>query len=309
MVTGAGSGVGKHLVKVLSGKGHKVLATDVNEVALNRALEEEEATEKWDKTNVHVLKLDVTVEADWRNAMEFCEKNFGGLDVCMNLAGYLKPGKTQNLTKKDIDNHVDVNLKGVMLGTTFAAWLMSKQVAEGKLDSGGHIINFASLGAIAPVSGVTLYIGTKYGCRGFSLCASKDLFDHGVFVTCVLPDAIQTPMVDLQLNYEDSALAFSGSVLSLHDVENVMFTRILPYREREVLIASSFLRGKAARLADLCSGSVALNWIEKHMRRLGVQRQQMKKQILKAEDQKKKKETLIEETYDRSQSPVLFRET
>jgi 3-oxoacyl-[acyl-carrier protein] reductase len=53
----------------------------------------------------------------------------------------------------------------------------------------------------------------RFGCRGFSLCASKDLDPLGVCVTCVLPDAVQTPMADLQLDFDEASMAFSGGDL------------------------------------------------------------------------------------------------
>ena len=97
----------------------------------------------------------------------------------------------------------DINIKGVMFGTKFASDLMANMPGPG-----GHIINFASLGAVAPVSGVTLYIASKYAVRGFSLCASKDLAPLNLHVSCVCPDAVKTAMVDLQLHFEASALAY-----------------------------------------------------------------------------------------------------
>lgn len=303
LITGGASGVGKHMVGAISRLGHRVLATDINSSLLETVAEEE----AWSSDLVTLRRLDVTSEADWKAAIEECESQWGGIDVCMNIAGFLKPSKTQNVTARDIELHVGVNVKGVMYGTSLAAALMTRQVSEGRLPKGGHIINFASLGAIAPVQGVGLYIATKYACRGFSLSASKDLFASGVFVTCVMPDAIQTPMVDLQLHFEESAMAYSGDILTLHDVEKVIIERVLPNREREVLIPTSVTRGKGARLADVFSGSLLLNFVEETMRQKGVRAQKHRKEqgvtAIDAHDHSKRKVPSRTRASDRSPSP------
>ena len=65
------------------------------------------------------------------------------------------------------------------------------------------------MAAVGPVSGVTLYAAAKFGCRGFSLAANKDLASDGIAVTCLMPDAMQTPMVTKQLDCDGGAYAFS----------------------------------------------------------------------------------------------------
>ena len=269
VVTGAGSGVGRRMVGAVVRRGHAVVALDVNAAAREDA---------WDLEAVTMLRADVTREQDWEQAVVVATRKLGGVDVLMNVAGYLKPASTVDVTPRDIHMHIDVNVKGVMLGTVAFARLMAKQVASGELPCGGHIVNFSSLGAIAPVSGVGLYIGSKAACRSFSLCAAKDLAPLGVFVTAVCPDAIQTPMVDLQLHYKESSMAFSGGILTLDDVEEAIFSDVLPNRPREVLLPTSVVRGKMARLADVFSGTLVIAWAEAFMRARG-EREQAKRTV------------------------------
>ena len=49
--------------------------------------------------------------SDWKTGIGEMERQWGGLDVCMNIAGYLMPKKIQDATDADIDRHVDVMLK------------------------------------------------------------------------------------------------------------------------------------------------------------------------------------------------------
>jgi NAD(P)-dependent dehydrogenase (short-subunit alcohol dehydrogenase family) len=273
LVTGAASGVGRHLTTSLLKRGHRVLACDLNIGALAQmAAESSDWARHVAAGNLVVLQLDVSKGEDWERAVRQAQTLFDGLDVCMNVAGFLRPAKTQHVADKDVHLHTDVNFKGVVFGTVHASRLMAGQVAAGKLPQGAHIVNFASLGALAPVSGVSLYIGSKYGVRGFSLCASKDLWGTGVYVSCVMPDAIQTPMVDLQLHHAESAMAFSGSILTLEQVEAVVM-KVLVARPREVKIATSLVRGLLARVDDMFSGSLLIGWAEEFMRKRGEAKQ------------------------------------
>jgi 3-oxoacyl-[acyl-carrier protein] reductase len=270
-LTGCASGVGKHFVTKLLREGNIVIATDINFDGLQHVSDEL----KWNSPRVKLVKLDVTKSQEWDEAIDIALQFMGKIDVMMNIAGYLAPGSVLTVSDRQIELHCDINLKGVAFGTCKIGRIMAQQVSNGDNPHGTHIINFASLGALAPVSGVGLYIGSKYGCRGFTLSAAKDLFDSGVYCTVVCPDAIQTPMVDLQLHHQASAIAFSGGILTLEYVEHVVFDYVLPHRPREVLIPTSLIRGKMARFGDVFSASLLIAWVEQIMRNAGLQKQQV----------------------------------
>jgi len=81
-------------------------------------------------------------------------------------------------------------------------------------------------------------------------------------------------MVDLQQKFSDSAMAFSGGILTVNDIENCIFDRILPERLVEVLLPSSPERGWGAYLCDIFHDSRLVRLIENSMRQKGIQRQQ-----------------------------------
>ena len=91
--------------------------------------------------------------------------------------------------------HIDINVKGVILGTFFAQKMMQNNTCTG--DMRGHVINVSSMAAVAPVTGVTLYAASKYAVRGFSFAAAKDLKPLGICVSCLMPDAVATPMIEM----------------------------------------------------------------------------------------------------------------
>lgn len=200
LVTGCASGIARALVGALVRAGASVVATDVDAAGLDRAAREE----SWPAGSVTTRPLDVRREDDWEEAFEHAEATFGPVDLCVHAAAVLRPGRVHELPSADIDFHVDVNVKGTIVGTRVAA---RRMVPRGK----GHIVNFGSLASLAPVPGLTLYAATKFAVRGFSLAAAADLAPHGVAVTVIMPDAVATPMLDLQVGYEEAAMTFSGS--------------------------------------------------------------------------------------------------
>jgi 3-oxoacyl-[acyl-carrier protein] reductase len=242
LLTGCASGIGRHLAGALSGLGHKVLATDVNEAGLL------EAAKGWKGENVKTFVLDVRDRARWEAALAVTLQHFGKLDVLLNIAGYLKPGWSWEITTADVDRHLDINVKGVIYGVH----VVGTHFVEQKR---GHIINIGSLASLAPVPGLGLYSSSKFAVRGFTLAAAQELAPHGVKVTLVMPDAVETPMLDLQVDCEQAAMTFSGpKALTVEDIERALLDVVLPEAPLELPIP--FSRGAMARLATLLPAAV-----------------------------------------------------
>lgn len=245
-ITGAASGIGRHLTTAFARRGHRVLAADL---AID-ALEQSRREQGWSPEAVHTVALDVRDPAAWRAGLRAALSAFGRVDVLLNVAGVLRPGHIWETTDADVDLHLDVNVKGVVHGM--------RVVGEHfRSLRRGHIVNFGSLASLAPVPGLTLYSASKFAVRGLSLAAAQELGDHGVAVTVVMPDAVMTPMLDLQLDYAQAALTFSGSEpLTVQDVELALLEKVLPERPLEFAIPWS--RGALARVANTVPASARL---------------------------------------------------
>jgi len=238
VLTGCASGIGRHLTGVLVKQGHRVVATDVNLGVLEKSAKDD----AWDANNVKITRLDVRESADWESALDLATKEFGDLDVVMNVAGVLKPGWVHDVTAEDVDFHLDINVKGTVLGTRAAA---NRFMKLGR----GHIVNIGSLASLAAAPGIGLYVASKFAVRGFTLAAATELARHGIAVTLVMPDAVQTPMLDLQVHYEEAAMTFSGPrALTVEDIEKAILEEVLPKRPLEVVLPLS--RGLLARAAN-----------------------------------------------------------
>jgi len=247
VLTGCGSGIGQHLANSLVAKGFRVVATDIN----CQAVEENAQKMDWKAEQVKIRPLDVRNPAEWQQIIQLAADTWGKIDIVMNIAGYLRPGFIHETPTAQVDAHIDTNTKGVILGTQAAAEFMVRQ-------GYGHIINIASLAGIAPVPGLCLYVASKFAVRGFSLAVAQELRPHGVYVTAVCPDLVQTPMLDLQLYYKEAAISFSGSkALTVQDIEKAVMGKVLKQKPVEILIPRH--RGWLSKFANTFPG-VSFAW-------------------------------------------------
>jgi NAD(P)-dependent dehydrogenase (short-subunit alcohol dehydrogenase family) len=237
VLTGCASGIGKCLSRRLLDEGHRVFCTDIDVEPMRAWIDEG----GYSADQVGWRKLDVRHPEDWDDTFDEAVQKFGGVDVMMNIAGFLRPAYVCDVDCADVDLHLDVNVKGVILGTRAAAKRMRDQ-------GRGHIVNFGSLASLTPVPGLSLYGASKFAVRGFTLAAAEELRPQGVDVSLVLLDAVKTPMLDLQADYEEAALTFSGRrPLTLEEVEALMIDDVLAGRPLEVTLPKS--RGLMARFA------------------------------------------------------------
>jgi NAD(P)-dependent dehydrogenase (short-subunit alcohol dehydrogenase family) len=235
-LTGAASGVGRHLTGAFLDRGWRVLATDLDEAGLAAA-----ARAGWPPERVRLRRLDVRDRDGWEDCYRDLIAAWGGLDLMANIAGYIRPGWLMESARAEIDRHMAINFDGVVNGSLLAARHMTEQ-------GRGRILNVASLAGVAPIPGLGAYSTSKFAVRAFSLALAMELRPLGVHVTVLCPDAIDTPMLDRQVNSDEAALTFSGGrPLSLEEIERTVFARVLPQRPVELLLPTG--RGLQARLA------------------------------------------------------------
>lgn len=263
IITGAASGIGKHWALALIKDGYRLVLADINEEGLAAAFPPR-------ITPDHVLTRphDVTRVESWLALFQTALNTFGRVDYLFNVAGIITPGYIHETDVAQIDRHLNVNAKGTMIGCKLAAELMIEQKQ-------GHIINVSSLAGIAPVPGLSLYAASKAAVRSFSLSLANELYDKGVFVTVICPDLVDTPMLDLQLEYPAAALTFSGSSrpLTVRDMEKA-FRQAMQDKPLEIALPSS--RGFLSKIASLFPRTN--RWLRHSLTRKGTRQQKTLRQ-------------------------------
>ena len=180
VVTGAARGQGAAEVELMAELGARVVACDVLD-AEGTALAERLGDA------VRYRHLDVTEPADWTTVISDVVAEDGRVDVLVNNAGVYRRALLAEYTVEQIRTMLDVNLVGPMLGM---------QAVSPIMPDGGVIVNIASTAAMKGFGGALPYASSKWGLRGASRSAAIE-FAPRIRVNCVLPGAVDTPMIDV----------------------------------------------------------------------------------------------------------------
>jgi NAD(P)-dependent dehydrogenase (short-subunit alcohol dehydrogenase family) len=192
LITGAGSGLGAAVARMLADEGASVLAIDVNAEAGEKTVAELGSS----KARFH--RADVTSEADGVAAMKYAEDIFGGIHGLVNCAG-IAPG--ERVVGRDAPHGLDSFARTVavnLVGTFNMLRLAADVMVKGEADENGErgvIINTASIAAYDGQIGQAAYAASKGGVVALTLPVARELARHGVRVATIAPGIFETPMM------------------------------------------------------------------------------------------------------------------
>ena len=171
IVTGAGTGIGKHTSLAFLREGYGVTLA-----GRRKELLEQTARESGTPQNALVVAADVSDPGAVRTLFNKTAERFGRLDVLFNNAGIVAPPVLlEDLTLEQWQSVVDVNLTGAFLCTQEAFRIMKKQTP-----AGGRIINNGSLSAHVPRPDSAPYTATKHAITGLTKSTALDGRKYGI---------------------------------------------------------------------------------------------------------------------------------
>ena len=182
VVTGAGGGIGREVALAFARRGARLGIVDIAEPALQAVRDELAGIGA--EANIYVVDVSRAEEVE-----AMCDKvyrDMGRVDVLCNNAGVIAIGKFEDMSLEDMEWILGVNLRGVMHGCHF---FYPRMVAQGR---GGHIVNTASGGGMAPLPFCTAYCSTKYGVVGLSETLRSEAALHGIGVSAICPAVVST---------------------------------------------------------------------------------------------------------------------
>jgi cyclopentanol dehydrogenase len=188
LISGAARGQGAAETRLFVNEGARVVISDVLDSEAGKL-----ASEINQNAGARVtlpVHLDVTRAEDWRAAVETCERDFGGLDILVNNAGILNIKGVSDTNEEEWDTVINVNQKGVWLGTKIAVPAMKKR-------GGGSIINISSIYGLIGSGGSAAYHASKGAVRILTKTAAVEYAPDNIRVNSVHPGVIKTPMVDM----------------------------------------------------------------------------------------------------------------
>ncbi|MGE5147349.1 MAG: SDR family NAD(P)-dependent oxidoreductase [Candidatus Eiseniibacteriota bacterium] len=183
-ITGAARGIGRACAERFLDDGVKVVISDVDAEALANT-----AAELGRLDQLRAMPGDVAKRADVDRLVATAAKEFGRLDIMVNNAGVARNQDILEISEKDFDDVLAVNLKGAFFGVQAAARQM---IAQG---GGGVIINMSSVNALLAIPTLATYAISKGGMKQLTSVAAVALAPHNIRVVAVGPGTILTDMV------------------------------------------------------------------------------------------------------------------
>lgn len=184
LVTGASRGIGAEIAKGMAREGADVVVNYLKSKEMADRIIEEIILAG---SEAIPAKADVSKYGQVRRMVDKAVRRFGRIDVLVNNAGIIKDRLLINMTQKDWDTVVDVNLRGTFNTTKIVAPYMIQK-------GSGRIINIASLVGQAGNIGQINYTSSKAGVIGFTKSAARELAKYGINVNAISPGFIQTEM-------------------------------------------------------------------------------------------------------------------
>lgn len=184
LITGAASGIGRATAVALASRGANVAVADLDESGGAETVRMVQQT----GAKAVFIRCDTTRTVDLEAAIAAAVSQFGRLDIVYNNAGV----GGEDLFADEAGpwkRMVDINLTAVIEGTRLAVRQMRKQ------NSGGVIINTASMGGLLPMPGSPVYAATKAGVVNFSRSLAYLALDSRIRVNAICPSYVDTPLV------------------------------------------------------------------------------------------------------------------
>ncbi len=185
VVTGAGRGIGQAVARAMAQRGMTVVLSDVAAAQPARA-----AALLGAGAEAVGVECDVTEPDQVSRLAELTMERFDRIDFLCNNAGVVSGGRTWEIPLGEWNRVLSVNLWGAIHCIHSFVPLMVDN------ESGGHVVNVASVAAVTPVPGIAPYNVSKYGLLALSETLRVDLEAAGssVGVTVVMPGRVATSL-------------------------------------------------------------------------------------------------------------------
>ncbi|MDQ1814745.1 3-hydroxybutyrate dehydrogenase [Massilia sp. CCM 9210] len=208
VITGAASGIGKHIAKVYFDSGAKVVIADLDLKAAEAAARELDPSGE----RSMAVAMNVTSEEEVEAGIAAAAARFGGIDVLVSNAGIQIVAPLESFAFADWKKMLAIHLDGAFLTTRACLKVM---YAQGR---GGSVIYMGSVHSKEASPLKSAYVTAKHGLIGLCKVVAKEGAAHGVRANVICPGFVRTPLVEKQIPEQAKALGMSEADV----VKNVM---------------------------------------------------------------------------------------
>lgn len=227
LVTGAARGLGRAIALAFANAGADVA------LGLRDANSAEDLVHEIEFLGRKTLRLQMDVNhlAQISTAIQTTAKHFGKLDILVNNAGGGISALALEITERDYDETMNINLKSTFFACQEAAKIMIRQ-------KGGRIINMGSQAGFAALPTESVYCASKAAISHLTKCLAVEWGPYNITVNAVAPTFIETPGTDPALSDPAFRADVIDRIAALHRIGQPM----------EVAGAAIFLASPAASL-------------------------------------------------------------
>lgn len=200
-VTGAAGGLGNAVIDKLISEGYIVLINDKD----NKELEK--IVNCYSPGNVYAYNFDVTSEESWKEASNKIRKDFGSLDVLLNIAGIFKIETIEETSLELWHKTMEVNVTSTFLALKEMLPILKK---------GSSIVNISSIASFLGSKNRIAYAASKGAVASLTKAAAIELAPRQIRVNSIHPAYIQTKMADHAADATDRTTAEMGNRIPLY---------------------------------------------------------------------------------------------
>jgi NAD(P)-dependent dehydrogenase (short-subunit alcohol dehydrogenase family) len=234
LVTGASRGIGRGVALALAKQGADVVVNYHSNV--DQAQEVVGEIEKLGRRAIAV-KADVSQKAAVETMISQAMEELGRIDILVNNAGVLNYRTLDQITEKDWDWVIDVNLKGQFLCAQAVAPIMEK-------NGWGRIINIASIasgGVGVSWPSLAHYCASKGGVVALTEGLATELGPKGINVNAIAPGAIETDMGKIEDQEALAGLMTRLAIKRIGQPEDIGATAVFLASEEASYLAGSVI--------------------------------------------------------------------
>lgn len=211
LVTGAARGLGRAIALALANAGADLALGLRDASADNGLINEVQALGR----KAIGLQMDMSRMDQISHAIDDAATSFGHLDILVNNAGISPENAVENVTEKDFDATLAVNLKGTFFAAQAAGRVMIRQ-------NRGKIINMSSQAGFVALPGESVYCMTKAAISHLTKCLAVEWGKYNINVNAVAPTFIRTPGTEDYLRDPENRRDVTERIAALHRIGEPM---------------------------------------------------------------------------------------
>jgi len=189
IVTGASSGIGLAIARVLGQEGHAITMAARRPEKLEGAVAELAG----EGLEVHGVSANVAEEAEIQKVVAAHRERYERLDVLVNNAGVGIGANLGEIQTKRLDMQLNINLRSIVI---FYRECLEMLKATGAEHRNALVVNTSSISGKRAEAWLSVYSATKHGVVGWTEAMNKELGPQGIKSTALCPAFVDTPMTD-----------------------------------------------------------------------------------------------------------------